>query len=270
MAAAPSRWARLCSPSTPNAISTTSKSPNRSNTPSTNASCVSRASPSNGTASIVTFGRPRARPRSSFTSASRASGRRAASTTVVARRATRSRTVASAISEPPPRTRTDWTEPSESFTGGSQQPDAAGEIGLEDVRRVDACPHLPQPVQLRVHRRHELGAHPRVLGEVDAPAGVGDEAVEVVEQRRQAARAGWDVERERPARGGERQRTGVAWPESLEHGEERRAVSAAQLLERAANRLVLVVGYDVLVLHEPTAPVHAVPVAHAVERVEEG
>src|SRR5262249_19391734 len=235
-----------------------------------NESCVSRSSASNRTASIATSGRPPASSRSSLTSVSSVSGGRRAARPVAPRRSTSWRTVASAISEPPPRTSTDCTEPSESFTLSSYQSDAPGEVRLEHIRRVDSGPHLPQAVQLGIHRRHELGADPRILGEIDTTTGVGDEAVEVVEEGDETTRRGRDVERERPARRRERQRTGVAGTEPLEDGEKRRALRAAELLDRAPYRLVLRVGHDVLVLHESAAAVHAVPIAHAVKWVEEG
>ena len=115
----------------------------------------------------------------------------------------------------------------------------------------------------------ELGAESRVLGQVDTSADAGHELVEIVEQRGESGHHGGDVEREGPARRRERQRPRVLGTESFEHREERRRVRVAQHLDRATHRLGRVVGDDVLVLQEPSVPVEAVPVAYAVERVEE-
>ena len=76
-AAAPSTSAAAWSPSTPNATSTTSKSPNRSNVVATNDSCVAKSVASNATASTAVA--PAARIAAIVSV--RSSGLRAASTT---------------------------------------------------------------------------------------------------------------------------------------------------------------------------------------------
>src|SRR5206468_3084922 len=100
-----------------------------------------------------------------------------------------SRTVARAMSEPPPSTSTDCTDPSASFmssrafrpsggkergerTGGSGEAEAALEVGLEDTGGVDASAQLGEAVEVRVHHRQQLRAQARVLGQVDATADV--------------------------------------------------------------------------------------------------
>ena len=107
-AAAGSCSARAWSPSTPNATSTRSKSPKRSNVAATNASCDAKSVASNATASTcgrargAQLGRrPRRTPRACGPRARRA--RRAGPTSL--------RTVASAMSEVPPSTSTDCTSP---------------------------------------------------------------------------------------------------------------------------------------------------------------
>ena len=110
-AAAPSTSAAPWSPSTPNATSTTSKSPNRSNVVATNDSCVAKSVASNATVSTAVA--PAARIAAIVSV--RSSGLRAASTTRARRRRTSASHVARAMSEPPPRTRIDCTDPSASF-----------------------------------------------------------------------------------------------------------------------------------------------------------
>src|SRR4051794_15691547 len=290
-AARPSCSASSWSPSTPNASRARSTSPTRSNTSATNASCESVSRASN--ASVSTLVAPAAR--SSSAAACNDCGSRAANTTVRARRCTSSRTVASAMSEPPPSTSTDCTDPSASFMsslsshrevasllreehvrttqpwrgGWSGEAEAALEVGLEQAGGVDAGAQLGEAVEVGVHDREQLGAQARVLGQVDAAADVGDELVEPVEELRQPGDGARDVERERPPGLRERQRSGVAGTEALEHGEERRRPRLAEHLDRPAHRVVRVVGHDVLVLQEAAAAVEPVPVLHAVERVEE-
>ena len=68
--------------------------------------------------------------------------------------------------------------------------------------------------------RKAAGDHPRVLGQVDAATGGDHLLVEVVEQHVQGVVADREVEGQRPAGHGERQRARVAGPEPLEHGQE--------------------------------------------------
>jgi len=96
-----------------------------------------------------------------------------------------------------------------------------------------------------------------------------DELVEPVEQRAEAGGAGREVERERPAGGGERQQPGVALAEPLEHGHERRRGVRADQLERAADGRFGAERQHILVLPETARAVDPVPVPYPVERVEE-
>ena len=76
--------------------------------------------------------------------------------------------------------------PKRGTTGGLGEGEAALQIGLQHALGVDARPERGEAVEVGVHHRHQLGAQARVLGEVDAPAGLGDELVETVEQRVEA------------------------------------------------------------------------------------
>src|SRR4051812_27717323 len=275
-AASESRSASSWSPSTPKARMARSMSPTRVNTSSMSAELcsVSKAS------KVIVSTRSAPRSRSSAASGASDAVLRAASTIVRARRATSARKVACAMSEPAPSTSTDCTEPNESCMvpfsvrngpgRGSGQAEAPTEVGLEDPGGVDPGAELGEPGQIGVHHTEELGPEPGVLRQVHATTDTGDELVEVVEQRGEPGHDRGDVERERPPRRGEGERPGVLRAEALEHGEERRRVRVTQHLDRAPHRFVRVVGHDVLVLQEPTVAVEAVPVAHAVERVEEG
>src|SRR3954452_245045 len=272
-ATAASASASVWLPSTPKVRSTTSKSPKRSNRSSTSAAWVSVASASKPTTSSVVA--PAAS--SSCRAPSSASGWCAASTTVRPRRPTSRRRVASAMSDPPPNTSTDWTSPRASRTRGpfslrtgSEETEPAGQVRLEHPGRVDTFPDAPEVVEARIHLRDPRRVEARVLGEVDAAAGVDHEPVEPGEEPGAPSRTGGDVERQRPAWARERQRTRVGRTEALQHREDRRALRAAELLERRPNGVGGVVVHDVLVLHEAAAPVEAVPAAHAVEWVEEG
>ena len=125
-------------------------------------------------------------------------GSRAASTTVRARSATSRRSVARAMSEPPPSTRTDWTAPRASRIRGARG-GAGGRTGARAIGSTRSRSSA-EAVEVGVHELEQLGAQAGVLGEVDAPTGFDDELVEVVEERGEARARRRDVERQRPSR----------------------------------------------------------------------
>src|SRR5258708_3289535 len=99
--------------------------------------------------------------------------------TVVVRSATRRRTVARAMSEPSPRTRTVCTEPIASLIlWSSGEIEAAVEVRVHCVVRVEPVADLAPLVQPGIHGGQQFGPQPRVLGQVDAAAGSGDLFIE--------------------------------------------------------------------------------------------
>ena len=87
------------------------------------------------------------------------------------------------------------------------------------------------------------------------------------DRRARPAEAGTSRASVQPGRGND-SGPGSAGAEPLEHGEEGRHPATADPAQHLAHGLA-VVGHDALVLHEAARAVEPVPVAHAVERVEE-
>ena len=114
-----------------------------------------------------------------------------------------------------------------------------------------------------------LGPGPRVLGEVDPAAGLEDDVVHAVEDRREVGPADGDVDRERPARHREREHPRVRGAEALQHREERRQALVAEHLDDVAERVLGAERHHHLVLHEAAPAVDRLPLVDHVERVEE-
>ena len=76
------------------------------------------------------------------------------------------------------------------LTHSAQQVEAAGQVADHAPVGVEAVAHRPPLVEPGVHRRHQVGPHAAVLGEVEPAAGVDHPPVEAVEQRAQPADAG--------------------------------------------------------------------------------
>ena len=72
-----------------------------------------------------------------------------------------------------------------------------------------------------VHGGEHLRREPRVLGQIEAAAGLSDHLVEAVEDARELGRTNRHVERQGPTLQRERQRARVARAEALEHSQER-------------------------------------------------
>src|SRR5450756_2442522 len=101
------------------------------------------------------------------------------------------------------------------------------------------------------------------------PASGKDLLVQSVEQPAQDARTDRHVESQGPARRGKRQMTAAGRSKPLEDRQERGLTGVAEHLDALAQRLLGAEGNDELVLEEALAPVDAVPLSDAVERVEE-
>ncbi len=124
--------------------------------------------------------------------------------------------------------------------------------------------------QPRLHLLEVLGAGEGVLRQVDAPALADHELVERVDQLLGVV-AHRDVERDRDARHGEREQPRALCPAVLDHAEEAGASAGGEHLEKAPRRRrARALGQHALVLGEAAPAVALVPVAHEVERVEEG
>ena len=175
-------------------------------------------------------------PRSGSAAASARAVSRAASTTVRARSATSARAMSRPISEVPPKTATDCTDPSASLMSApavETGPSASSPPGRSSA-------DLAPAVQVGVHRRERLGPHARVLGQVDAPAGVGDELVELVEQpaRGRRRRPGCRARASSPACGNDSS-PGCPAPKRLSTARNdaaRRALSSSSELAHRASR----------------------------------
>ena len=179
-------------------------SPNRSNTASMAAGTPARSVVSKAT--VSTTSAPAAV--AAAAAASRRSLGRPASTTVRHRPGTRPATMAWAISEAPPSTSTDWGRPVASIMvvrppwwlvrvrrGGVARP-VSGEAGPASAHSPSRRPRserstpsgstlrltVEEVVDAGVHGPEGVGGQPRVLGQVDPPAGLQHLLVEVVEQ----------------------------------------------------------------------------------------
>ena len=159
-ASAASLSARSWSPSTPKATITRSMSPRCSKIESMNAGCDAWSSASNATDSTVVAPAWRsslAGPENDSGSASRQDHRAAAS-------GDQRLAVAMAMSDPPPRMRTDWTEPSASFMASSlSETEPAGEVRDDAVIRIESVAHCSPFGEAGVHALEVLGAGAGVL-----------------------------------------------------------------------------------------------------------
>ena len=149
-------------------------------------------------------------------------------------------------------------------------PETAGEVGSEDTLGIDAAAGCDQVAQPRVHGGKQLRPQAGVLGQVDAPTGGGDIAVEAVQEPRKRGRSDGEVEGQGPPLLGEGERPRRAGTEALQHRQKRRHAGRCDRLH-CSDDDIAPLGWDgELVLHEAVRPVEQVPATHAVERVEEG
>ena len=264
------------SPSTPNATSTRSKSPNAVERRRRRTARASR-SRSRRTRRCRPSARPR--PRISAAAASSASGSRAASTTRAARagdqlRARRARDVGAAAEHEHRLHRSErvlhraWLL----LRSTPVEAEAAVHVAAQHVRRDRAGARTSrQPVELRVHRREQLGRRAASPWRGTRGRRPRRRARRGRRAARRASRAGRrDVERERPARAsGSRAAPRLSCSNRLSTARNDAQRCRAEPLERRAHDGFRAVRHDELVLHEAARAVDAVPVAHAVERVEE-
>src|SRR5579862_1349211 len=146
---------------------------------------------------------------------------------------------------------------------------AARHVGAEAGVRIDRLERAAEFVEPRIHALEAGGRHQRVLGEIDAPAMVEREALELLEQGRRAG-APRQVERQREAALRERQQAAPLAAQGLEHGEERRRAGRRYGLEQARDAARRFGIRDhALELVEAALAVDAVPVEQRVERIEE-
>src|SRR5262249_6928713 len=144
------------------------------------------------------------------------------------------------------------------------------QVAVQRVSGIERAPRGPPFIELRIHRREQLRAQARILGEIDAAARRHHELVEAVEQLSELRAAGRDIERECPPFDREAEHRTTVLLEALQHREERWGPGRAQALKGRAHHVFGPVRHHELVLHEPARPVDLVPAAHAVEDEEEG
>ena len=192
------------------------------------------------------------------------------STTVRHRRRTSARVMAWPSSLVAPSTRTDWTSPRPSFTGDRAR--SRARRGPTAGRRPDRAGRAP-PATRRgagTSPRTRPGVEAGVLGQVDAAAGVGHEAVEAVEHAAPARRCGRQVDGQRPARdAGTTAARRCRGPKRFSTVRND-ATRAPRRRSRTRRSTALgAVGHGALPLHEAAPAVEPVPAGDGVEGVEE-
>ena len=184
--------------------------------------------------------------------------------------------MATPMSEAPPRTRTDCTAPRASFI---RDPPAMG--SSRPGRRRARSEHSRRSGSTRSRTARQAGSAGYMassnsgrsrasLARYTRPPAATIHLVQVIQELRQPAGAGRQVERQRPARPRERQGRRVCRPEALEHGQERGAPGRAQRPRACDAR----VGFGSvrnhhLVLDEAPAAIDPVPPGDAVQGMKE-
>ena len=216
---------------------------------------------------VYTGEHPAARSSSAARSSPAAS--RPASITCRGRRLCSSRTIASAISDVPPRTRT--RRPARVVPAPLMrlpaQPETGPEVRAHYTIGVYAGLLGPEVLQFWVHRPQMVAVKPDVLAQVDPPACLRDHVVQPVQAGRSPGCGAGNVDRERPSLDRKGQRPPKARAESLEHREADRQL--AEHLEAPTQSAHLSRRKRELVLDEPV-PAVAVSSAGAVQREEVG